>query len=125
MVFHKNIVALAKENEYFRQVVHTGQHAQVVLMSIQPGEDIGMETHDTVDQTLVFVQGEGKAVIAGEEYPIKAGTLSFVDAGIEHNFINTGSEPLKLYTVYAPANHPSDRIHKTKADALLDEGHAY
>lgn len=125
MVFHKNIIELAKENDYFRQVVHTGAHAQVVLMCIQPGEDIGMETHDKVDQTLVFVQGEGKAVIAGEEYPIEAGTLSFVDAGTEHNFINTGSEPLKLYTVYAPANHPGDRVHKTKADALLDEEHGY
>jgi mannose-6-phosphate isomerase-like protein (cupin superfamily) len=125
MTFHKNIIELVKENEYFRQVVHTGAHAQVVLMSIAPGEDIGMETHAAVDQTLVFVQGEGKAIIAGEEYPIEAGTLSFVEAGTEHNFINTGSEPLKLYTVYAPANHPSDRVHKTKADALADEEHGY
>ncbi len=125
MTFHKNIVSLAKENSYFRQVVQTGEHAQVVLMSLLPGEDIGMETHDTVDQMLIFVEGNGKAIIGGEEFPIVVGDLSYVPAGTAHNFINTGAEPLKLYTVYAPANHPADRVHKTKAEAMADEEHTY
>jgi len=121
MTFHKNIVELAKQNENFRQVVNTGKHSQVVLMSLLPGEDIGEEIHETIDQVLVFVEGSGEAVIEGEASPIKEGDLVFVDAGIKHNFKNTGSIALKLYTVYSPVNHPADRVQKTKAEVMAEE----
>ena len=121
MTFHKNIVEFAKQNENFRQVVNTGKHSQVVLMSLLPGEDIGEEVHETVDQVLVFIEGNGEAVIEGEASPIKEGDLVFVDAGTKHNFKNTGSSALKLYTVYSPANHPADRVQKTKEEAIKEE----
>lgn len=89
---------------------------QVVLMSLLPGEDIGMETHNDIDQILVFVEGEGHAIIGGEEFKIIAGDLSYVPAGTAHNFVNNGSSVLKLYTIYSPANHPADRVNKTKAE---------
>ncbi|KKR88836.1 MAG: Cupin 2 conserved barrel domain protein [Candidatus Wolfebacteria bacterium GW2011_GWA2_42_10] len=121
MVFHKNIIELAKQNENFRQVVSTGKHSQIVLMSLLPREDIGEEVHDAVDQILVFVQGNGEAVIESQPSPVKEGDLVFVNAGVKHNFRNTGSTPLKIYTVYSPVNHPADRIQKTKAEAMKEE----
>src|SRR3990167_133565 len=107
MVFHKNIIELAKKNENFRQVINTGKYSQVVLMSLLPGEDIGEEVHKTVDQILVFVEGSGEAVIEGISSPIVSGDLVFVNAGVKHNFKNIGSIPLKIYTIYSPANHPA------------------
>ncbi len=121
MVFHKNIIELAKQNENFRQIVNTGEHSQLVLMSLLPGEDIGEEVHETVDQILVFVDGNGEAVIEGVSSPIVSGDLVFVNAGVKHNFKNTGSAVLKIYTVYSPANHPVDRVQKTKAEAMGEE----
>ncbi len=121
MPFHKNIVNLAKENENFRQVVHTGKYSQLVLMVMQPGEDLGEEVHDSVDQSLIFVEGSGEAVIEGESSPIQAGDLVFVDAGTKHNFVNNGTVPLKLYTIYAPPNHPADRVQATKEEAMKEE----
>ena len=121
MSFHKNIIELAKQNENFRQVVNTGKHSQVVLMSLLPGEDIGEEIHETVDQVLIFAEGSGEAVIEGVSSPIKEGDLVFVDAGIKHNFKNTGATALKLYTIYSPANHPADRVQKTRAEAIAEE----
>lgn len=121
MTFHPNIVELAKQNDYFRKVVHTGTYAQVVLMCIQPGEDIGDEVHEDTDQALIFVEGSGKAVIKGEEFAFGAGDLVFVDAGTQHNFINTGAGPLKLYTMYAPPHHPADRLQATRAQAMAEE----
>jgi mannose-6-phosphate isomerase-like protein (cupin superfamily) len=121
MSFHKNIVELTKQNENFRQVVNTGKHSQVVLMSLLPGEDIGEEIHETVDQALVFIEGNGEAVIEGVASPIKEGDLVFIDAGTKHNFKNTGTTALKLYTIYSPANHPADRVQKTKAEAMTEE----
>jgi mannose-6-phosphate isomerase-like protein (cupin superfamily) len=88
-------------------------------MSLLPGEDIGAEVHH-VDQFFRFEAGEGKAVIDGREYPVGNGIAVLVPAGSEHNIINTGSESLKLYTVYAPANHIDGRVHHTKADAVAD-----
>ena len=90
-------------------------------MSLLPGEDIGEEVHETIDQVLVFVEGSGEAVIEGEASPIKEGDLVFVDAGTKHNFKNTGSVALKLYTIYSPVNHPVDRVQKTKAEAMAEE----
>ncbi len=90
-------------------------------MSLLAGEDIGEEVHKTVDQVLIFIEGNGEAVIEGEASPIKEGDLVFVDAGVKHNFKNIGSSALKLYTVYSPVNHPADRVQKTKAEAEKDE----
>lgn len=121
MAFHSNIAELAKQNDNFRKVVHTGKYAQVVLMCIQPGEDIGDEVHKDTDQALFFVEGNGKAVVAGEEFAFGAGDVAFIDAGTQHNFINTGDVPLKLYTMYAPPHHPADRVQATRAQAMAEE----
>ncbi len=117
MNFNSDIVALAQKNQNFRQEVVTGTHSQVVLMSIPPGGEIGEETHHDVDQVLVFVSGEGRAVLNDEQSSITANSLCFVPAGTKHNFINTGSSDLKLYTVYAPPEHAPGTVHKTKAEA--------
>jgi mannose-6-phosphate isomerase-like protein (cupin superfamily) len=116
MTAAKNYVELARRNDAFRQTVETGEHAQVVVMAIQPGEDIGEETHDG-DQILLFVEGEGRAVLAGEEEPVRAGDLVFVPARTLHNFVNAGPEQLRLVTVYAPPEHPDGTVHRTKAEA--------
>lgn len=116
MKFNKDIISLAAENSFYRQEIVTGAHSQVVLMSIPPQGEIGEETHD-VDQTLVFVAGEGKAVLGGEEGPVGANHLVFVPAGTLHNFVNTGTADLKLYTVYAPPEHKPGTIHRTKTEA--------
>jgi mannose-6-phosphate isomerase-like protein (cupin superfamily) len=112
-----DITALTEQNADFRREVVTGDHSQVVLMSIGPGEEIGEEVHEGIDQTLVFVSGEGEAIIAGATSAVAAGSLAFVPAGTRHNFVNTGSTPLKLYTVYAPPEHEPGTVHATKAEA--------
>lgn len=117
MTFHEDIQALARSNAWFREVVATGPHAQVVLMSIPPGGEIGEEVHEDVDQVLVFVEGAGAAVIEGERSPVSAGHLVHVPSGTRHNFVNDGSSDLKLYTVYAPPHHAHGTVHRTKADA--------
>ena len=113
--FDANIMQLAKENTYFRKEVVTGEYSQVVLMSVQPGEDVGKEIHQ-VDQTLFFIEGNGQAVLDEEKNEVGPGSLVFVPAGMSHNFINTGNIPLKLITVYAPAEHKPGTVHKTKAE---------
>lgn len=122
MAFHDDILRRARENTYFRQELSTGAHAQVVVMSIHPGGEIGMETHD-VDQVLVFVEGSGEAAVGGERKAVTAGQLVFVPAGTAHNFVNTGRVDLKLYTVYAPPEHAPGTVHKTKAEADAAEDH--
>jgi mannose-6-phosphate isomerase-like protein (cupin superfamily) len=117
--YHANIEKLTLENTDFRRVLYTAPHSQLVLMSLLPGEDIGSEVHH-VDQFFRFEAGEGKSIIDGQEFPVKDGDVVIVPAGAEHNFINTGTELLKLYTVYSPANHIDGRVHKTKADAIAD-----
>ena len=116
---HKNINQLVKGNSDFRNTLFTNQHSQVVMMSIEPGEEIGEEVHQ-VDQILVFVSGTGKAIVGGEEHEIEPGDLVDVPAGTKHNFINTGNEDWKLYTVYAPAEHKAGTMHHTKEDATND-----
>ncbi len=111
---------LAQKNDYFRRVLLTTELSQLVVMSIQPGEDIGEETHDGIDQILSIVSGAGAAMIEGVTSPVKAGSVVVVPAGTRHNFVNTGKEPLKLYTVYAPPDHKDGTVHRTKADALTD-----
>jgi len=114
-----DVVALARQSDDFRRVVITGDKIQVVVMTIQPGEEIGAETHEGHDQVLFFVDGEGEAVLDGESSTVGAGDLSFVHAGVHHNFINTGSEPLRIVTAYAPPEHAPGTVHedKTEADA--------
>src|SRR3989344_4833730 len=99
------------ENENFRTVLYTGKFSQLVVMSIPPGGDIGEEVH-TLDQFLRCEAGEGKAVLDGVEHAIHNGFSIVVPAGARHNIINTGDEPLKLYTVYAPPNHRDGVVHK-------------
>jgi len=115
--FVEDIKEQAKKNTFFRQVLETGDHTQVVIMSINPGEDIGSETHPDTDQVLYLVEGEGKVVLNGEEAPYKAGDIVLVHGGTEHNFITVGDEPMKIITTYSPPHHPAGTVHKTKADA--------
>jgi mannose-6-phosphate isomerase-like protein (cupin superfamily) len=118
-----HIEKLTEKNKYFRQVLFTGKYAQLVLMSLLPGEEIGNEVHKTVDQFFRIEEGEAKFVFNGkEEHLAQAGDAVIVPAGTFHNVINTSSkEPLKLYTVYSPPNHPDGTVHKTKAEAEAAE----
>ena len=117
-----DIKRAAKENSFFRKVLVTSSKSQVVLMSLLPGEEIGIESHDG-DQLLYAVKGEGVAVVNGVKEPFEKGTMFCVPAGAEHNVINTGDEPLKLFTVYAPPQHAGETIHVTKAEAEAAESH--
>jgi len=120
--FVGSIETLALSNSNFRQIVYTGQHAQLVVMSLKPNEDIGLETHEVVDQFLRIEKGEGKVILNGEEHVVKDGDAIVVPAGVAHNVINTSStNQLKLYTVYSPPHHKDGTIHKTKSDAEADE----
>ena len=110
------------ENADFRKVIFTGKHSQLVLMALKPGEEIGEEVHETVDQFFRFEKGQGKVFINDDQFDVKDGDAAVVPAGAKHNVINTGSEDLKLYTVYSPANHPFGTVHATKAEA--DEAEA-
>ena len=117
-----DIEAKTLANSFFREVLFTGKYAQLVVMSLLPNEEIGTEVHETVDQFFRVERGQGKVIMNGEEHEIKDGTAIIVPAGTEHNVINTSiSEPLKLYTVYSPPNHPEGTIHKTKAEATAAE----
>ena len=106
-------------NNYFRQVLFTGEHAQLVVMALEPGEEIGNEVHPHVDQFFRIEQGEAAFVFGGKEkHLVKNGDAVMVPAGTYHNVINTSkTTKLKLYTVYSPPNHPDKTVHKTKADA--------
>ena len=117
MSFQANIRVLAKENKFFRKVVYTGKHTQLVLMNISSSGEIGEETHDTVDQLLYFVEGKGEAILDGESKTVEEGDVVFVPAGALHNFKNIGEVDLKLYTSYSPPNHPDGTVHKTKEEA--------
>jgi mannose-6-phosphate isomerase-like protein (cupin superfamily) len=118
-----DLMALARRNEHFRQVVVTGEHQQVVVMTLRPGEEIGEETHHDIDQMLLFVDGEGTAVLEGRSAPVRAGQMAFVPAGTLHNFVNSGDVPLRLITTYAPPEHPAGTVHATKAEADAAEDH--
>jgi mannose-6-phosphate isomerase-like protein (cupin superfamily) len=120
--FNEDILGLATHNAYFREVVSTGPHAQVVVMSIPPAGDIGEEVHQDVDQVLVFVEGSGVAVLDGLRSAVSPGRLVHVPAGMRHNFVNEGSVDLKLYTVYTEPKHAPGTIHQTRADADAEEG---
>jgi mannose-6-phosphate isomerase-like protein (cupin superfamily) len=121
MTLNVDIVATAKANNSFRQVLSTGPNAQVVVMCIPPRGEIGEETHDHVDQVLAFVEGEGVAILDGAKSPVGPDRLVHVPAGTRHNFVNTGSGDLRLYTMYSPPQHAPGTIHRTKAEADADE----
>lgn len=116
--FHANIEQQTAKNENFRHVVYTAEHSQLVLMSLKPKEEIGMEVHKGNDQFFRCEKGEGKCVIDGHEYAIHDGFAFIVPAGAKHNVINTSvTEALKLYTIYSPPHHKDGIIHKTKKEA--------
>ena len=113
-----NIEKQTLNNNYFRQVLFTGRHAQLVVMCLQPGEEIGDEVHPKVDQFFRLEQGEAKFILNEKEaHVVHNGEAVIVPAGTFHNVINTGKKQLKLYTIYSPPNHPDGTVHKTKADA--------
>lgn len=116
-----------EKNTYFRQVLYTGKYAQLVVMCLQPGEEIGNEVHDTVDQFFRIEAGEAKFIFRGaEEHTVGAGDAVIVPAGTYHNVINTSKKAqLKLYTLYSPPNHPDGTIHKDKAEAEEAEKHEH
>ncbi|MFA6552395.1 MAG: cupin domain-containing protein [Candidatus Paceibacterota bacterium] len=120
MSYITNIVKETEKNKNFRTVLFTGKKSQLVVMDIPPKGEIGEETHHNVEQTLFFLSGRGKAVLDGIETAVGEGDVVVVTPGTKHNFINTGETSLKVYTIYAPANHIEGRTHKTKADADKD-----
>jgi len=111
-----NIETLTEDNDDYRRVVYTGRNLQLVLMALQPGEEIGEEVHETHDQFLRLEAGAGEVVIDGQRTEIVADDAILVPAGARHNVINTGSEPLKLYTLYGPPEHRDGVVQPTKAD---------
>ena len=119
--YTEDVLRLAQENEDFRRVLFTTGRSQLVLMSLKPGEEIGEEVHEGIDQVLAFAAGDGEAVIEGRHSPVRAGSVVVVPGGTRHNFVNTGGAPLKLFTVYTPPEHPDGTIHRTKEEADEDE----
>ena len=116
-----NIEEKTLQNNYFREVLYTAQHSQLVVMSLLPGEDIGVEVHEIVDQFIRIEEGEGKAILDGTTSTFTAGSAVVIPAGTKHNIINTSSEKkLKLYTIYSPAHHKDKTRHKTKKEAEKD-----
>jgi mannose-6-phosphate isomerase-like protein (cupin superfamily) len=120
--FVKNLEALAVENANFRQVLFTARNCQLVVMSLKPGEDIGMESHK-LDQFFRVEQGTGEAILDGATHAIGDGSAIIVPAGTKHNIVNTGKRALKLYTIYAPPNHRDGVIHHARVDAQRDSEH--
>ena len=117
--FDTNLEGETKKNSDFRRVLYTGKNSQLVLMCLQPGEEIGMEIHPDRDQFFRFEAGEGKVVIDGVEHPVKDGSGVIVPAGAEHNVVNTSKRSkLRLYTIYSPPEHQDKVVRHTKADAL-------
>lgn len=123
MVFKTNIETDTKENNNFRKVLFTGKNIQLVVMSLLPNEEIGNEMHENVDQFFRVEEGSLKFVIDNGAEEITAGEdeVVIIPAGTWHNVINYGSTSAKLYTIYAPANHPDKTVHETKADAMKAE----
>ncbi|MDD3887567.1 MAG: cupin domain-containing protein [Patescibacteria group bacterium] len=116
--FNANIEQETLENSNFRKVLYTGKHSQLVLMSLKPKEEIGMEVHNENDQFFRFEKGIGKCIIDGNEYELKDGSAIVVPSGAQHNIINTSdSEDLKLYTIYSPAHHQDGVVRATKEEA--------
>lgn len=120
--FVQDIEGLAHKNDLFRRVLYTAKNCQLVLMTLKSNEDIGVEVHK-LDQFFRVEEGSGEAVLDGVHTPIRDGFAVLVPAGTTHNIINTGTVPMKLYTLYSPPNHRDGVVHLTRADALADEEH--
>ena len=120
--FLEDIESIATENEEFRRVLYTAKSLQLVVMALKPREEIGEEVH-TLDQFFRVEEGTGEAILDGTRTAIRAGFAIVVPAGAKHNLINTGSVPLKLYTIYAPPNHRDGVVHHTRAEAEADSEH--
>lgn len=116
-IHHFAIATVAEESPHFRRVLWTGEKTQLVIMNIPPGGEIGEEVHDDTDQILTFVSGTGVAEISGQTRKVTQGDLVAVPAGTQHNFRNTGPNPLVLYTVYGPPAHAKNAIQTTKSEA--------
>lgn len=122
--FIENIENLTKENSNFRKVLYTSKHSQLVLMSLKPMEEIGMEVHEENDQFFRVDAGKGKVVLDGVETEISDGFAIVIPAGAQHNVVNTSeTEDMKLYTIYSPAHHRDGIIHMTKEQAEADDEH--
>jgi len=120
--YKTNIEKDTLENNNFRKVLYTGKHSQLVLMSLQPREEIGLEVHEENDQFFRFEKGQGKCIIDGNEYDLEDGAAVVVPAGARHNIINTSdAEELKLYTIYSPAHHKDGIVRATKKEAESEE----
>lgn len=120
--FKSNIEKDTLKNKNFRKVIYTAKNSQLVLMSLKPKEDIGMETHPENDQFLRFEGGRGRVEIDGNKYTVKDGDAVVIPAGAKHNVTNlSATEELKIYTIYSPPHHKDQIIHKTKADAQKDD----
>ncbi len=115
----QNIESITEKNENFREVIYTAKNCQLVVMALKPGEEIGMEVHQ-LDQFFRVEEGTGEAILDGVTTKISAGFAVLVPAGANHNIVNTGEEPLKLYTIYSPPNHRDGVVHPTRADAEKD-----
>ncbi|MGH7312426.1 MAG: cupin domain-containing protein [Candidatus Rokuibacteriota bacterium] len=117
-----NIERKTLDNTYFREVLFTGSHSQLVVMALAPGGEIGLETHADVDQFIRVEAGHGKAILDGKEHSLEDGSAVVIPAGTSHNIVTSSrGEALKLYTVYSPPEHPDGTVHKTKAEALAYE----
>ena len=121
--FIDDIQKRTEDNRAFRRVLYTGKHMQLVLMSLQPGEDIGEEIHDDVDQFFRVEKGKGEVFIDGRTTKVESDTAIIVPAGARHNIRNTGEKPLQLYTLYAPPEHEDGTVRVTKADAEASSEH--
>lgn len=120
--FTTNLENASLENNNFRKVLYTSKYCQLVLMSLEPNEEIGMEVHPDNDQFFRFENGQGKCVIDGNEYELGDGVAVIVPAGSQHNIINTSdTEALKFYTIYSPAHHKDGIVRATKEDAIANE----
>ncbi len=112
-----DIETLTEDNKDFRHVLYTGQHLQLVLMALKPGQSIGLETHTTHDQFFRVEKGKGEALINGVTHKVKDGDCIIVPAGAAHDLTNTGEKVLRLYTLYGPPQHLDGIVEKTKAEA--------
>ena len=121
--FVADLEDLTEDNSDFRNVLYTGKHLQLVLMTLKPGEEIGAEVHTDHDQFFRIEKGDGAVWIDGERTEIKAGDAIIVPAGARHNVVNTGDTPLKLYTLYGPPEHRDRVVRVTKAEAEANEEH--
>lgn len=121
--YHANLEDLTKANDDFRQVLYTGHNIQLVLMTLQPGEEIGEEVHDDRDQFFRFEKGRGEVIIDGTVYAVQKEEAVIVPQGARHNVKCSGDKPLRFYTIYGPPEHIDGTVHSTPADAKASEEH--